>query len=76
MRELSLRRCPGLSHEQLIDFLAVVAVGSDSGLRLIDVRANRDLINLLKHKKFGEKYASVLDTVYLELRCDTQEKTK
>ncbi len=76
VREVSLRRCPGLGHEQLIDFLSVVQVGSDSGLRLVDVRANRDMVNLLKHKKFGEKYASLLQGVYLELRYDMQEKKK
>jgi hypothetical protein len=58
----------------LLDFLAVLDVGTNSGLRALDVRGNPSLADLLTHKKFGAAYTSKLALVYLEFKFDRSKK--
>lgn len=76
LRELSLRKCSGLSHEALLELLGILDVGTNSALRLLDVRGNNALIDLTAHKKYGADFAKRLEAGFLELRCDHATKKK
>ena len=73
VREITFRRC-NLGAEALLSFLNVINAGSNSGLRMLDARGNKDLILVPNHKKFGPILQEKLGQVYLKLRIDPSGK--
>ncbi len=73
VRELSLRLCE-MSPEQLLSFLSVFNSASNTGLRLLDVRGNKELLNLPQHKKYGPLLQKALESVYVKLDFDKRIK--
>ena len=73
VREISLRGCD-LSHETLLSFLEVLDVGTNSALSLIDVRGNKEIVDVFSHKKYGKRYMKLYETTYMELKHDSKKK--
>ena len=71
--ELSLRACD-MSPEQLLQFLGVFNAASNSGLKLLDVRDNKELINLPQNKKYGAQVQKALEKTYVKLDFDKKAK--
>ena len=73
IHELSLRRI-GLGHETLLKFLGLKGDGSKSGLRLVDVRGNKALVDLLRQKKYLPRYKELKSKVYIDFKYDIGKK--
>ncbi len=73
VREVSLRQCE-MTPEVLLVFLGLFNAASNSGLRVLDVRGNKELLNIPQHKKYGPLLAKALETAYLKLDYDKKVK--
>lgn len=69
VRDISMRACD-MGPEQLLELLSTLNTGTNSGLRSVDVRNNKDLVDVLQNKKWGQKVQQMLEPVYLDLRFD------